>query len=275
MDTSIKTRKKDKVDSLEEFGDRWIHPNITVAEFIQSIKKEPDSTFLNLDVRYAIEVLRDRAQKGGLRQSQFARELLKRVGLRAYIPKSASAKEPGRNKAKYWTQRPYLLFDEILTIRRKIEAIHPKYNAEHCEAIVKQIVKQEYKITVTPEILFELTGDEKNKDITNLCVSIFCFQEDLNYHTLRNFVFGRRAAGERARYKERARTKRYGVDIKTLTTQKRDSFTLVDVYNDPEQGVNIYNEGYSRYRFALSFINLPFLCNDETRKRIFDDFSKT
>lgn len=265
MEKHLKTQKK--IATAETLSERYIHEKITVSEFLKAIQDNPYSIMTNFDVRYGVEVLQRQAKQGSPEKSKIARELLKKAGIKAFIPKGAGhPKSPNaimrylRNEKKF----RFKLYEEIDKTEKTVQLIWHNYPPAQVGNAVREIVEELYKFPLKESVIKEIVKGERSAHATNLALSIEAWAIGVSYSPLHKFYYSSETVAERRKYfeqKDDSRIRR--VEASKLETKRLPRKPL-NIMHDYESAINLYDHAYQFYKIGHS-IFFPFLCNDEDR----------
>jgi len=257
-----KSPKKSKEDIIEIHRNHYIHENIKVSEFLDSVKKDPYSIYTNFEVKYAIQVLQYKSIHEDQSSSKISRELLREAGLIAFIPKGASNPKSPNPIWRYWKKHEKSLFDAIYLIERKVTSIGHKYDDD----AIKEIIKEIYGKNPSQSLINRIKKGERDSCAINLTLSIFSIQENVNYFPLHKFYFKTETVKRRKQYFEYINKNKRGVETSKLETQERlKEIKLDKLRTEKELGIYVYQVAYSWFVFGRSLHTFPFLCDEEER----------
>ncbi len=264
--SKIKSPKKSKENIIEIHRNHYIHENIKVSEFLDSVKKDPYSIYTNFEVKYAIQVLQYKSIHEDQSSSKISRELLREAGLIAFIPKGASNPKSPNPIWRYWKKHETELFDEIYNIERKVRSIWHKYDKTQIDDAIKEIIKEIYGKNPSQSLINRIKEGERSSSAINLTLSIFSIQEYIKYYPLHKFYFKTETVKRRKQYFEYINKNKRGVEISKLETQERlKEIKLDKLRTDRKLGIYVYQVAYSWFVFGRSLHTFPFLCDEEER----------
>lgn len=255
-------KKQRKTATADIYADRYIHANITVSEFFELVKHNPYSIMNNFEVRYAIEVLQHEAVNGSPRTSKIARELLREIGLKAFIPKGAGHPKSPNAAMRYLKKYRFKLYDEIDKTEKSVRLIWHKHPSDQVGNAVREIVGELYKFSPKESDIKEIVKGERSAHATNLALSIEAWAFGISYSSLHKFYYNSETVAERRKYFEQKDDKRKrSVEASELKI-KRLPRQPTNIFHDHESAISIYDYAYGAYKIRHSFL-FPFLCNDE------------
>ena len=171
-----------------------INSDMTVEQFISRIKNDPWEIY-KFDIRYVIEKLREESIRGTQVSSKNAREILKKAGLQAFIPKEASKRKTHNPKLKSWENNPFLLIQEIEHIngimrpywkRLSKNILRDDRNRNCIQALLNQGEE------LTEDMLYKITEGERDKDLTHLAISVLAVLHKINFEKLKKTYYSSR-----------------------------------------------------------------------------------
>lgn len=143
-----------KVD-IEELKPRFIHIGCTVEEFLEQIKCDPNSIIYNFDIRFALEVLSDKASTGTHNESLQAKAILNRVGLNAFAPSDDRGRKKENPFILEFERDPYDFLKKVESIRKTIQPAWQKYKGRLSEDLydaIKDSIEAFLKATYQPSL---------------------------------------------------------------------------------------------------------------------------
>ncbi len=267
---------KKKFD-LSPYLDCYIHVAISYSEFLEKVKKTPFK-IVDFDIQYAIEVLHSRSIRGTQAESKIAREILTQSGLSAFITKQASVRKTENPRWARWQQNPRGLIELIMDIVKDIQPIWDKNETDTTKGKKKTVSK------ILEHILEDKPSDKLIKDIsqfkqssflTNLVISVLAETEGLSYSVLYKFYFDTHKDLKKLIELERQNKlpKRKGVEINKLRIKdKKVTFRIKELWDNPEEGVVFYREAYEIYKCCI-WTTLPFLATKTERDKLLKSLS--
>ena len=262
--SKIKSPKKSKENTIEIHRNHYIHENITVSEFLDSVKKDPYSIYTNFEVKYAIQVLQYKSIHEDQSGSKISRELLREAGLIAFIPKGASNPKSPNPIWRYWKKHETELFDEIYNIERKVRSIGHKYDDD----AIKEIIKEIYGKNPSQSLINRIKEGERSSSAINLTLSIFSIQENIAYYTLHKFYFKTETVKRRKQYLEYINKGKRGVETSKLEKHPIEVINVNELRTEKKLGIYAYQEAYGWFKICHSY-GFPFLCDEEERRNYF------
>lgn len=235
-----------------------ISSDITVKQFLSRIKYDPCEIY-KFDIRHCIEQLREESITGTQSESKIAREILKKAGLQAFIPKESSKRKTQNHKLKSWENNPSLLIQDIEQIKGIIKPhwkrlskkiLRDERNRNCIEALLKGGEK------LTDDMLYIITEGERDKDLTHLAISILAESNEINFEKLKRTYYSNRPSKTR------------GVSLKELNKstpspyglKPLDFYKLLNKLDDsvPDQTYPeyVYENTYKLYSMHHRFLDL-------------------
>lgn len=170
---------------MDTFGDCYIFEDMTVSEFLDTLKNHPASLWQSYDVRLAICTLRHHAYRGKEQDAEDARKILALAGLSCMVPKY-QFRDALR---EFWNENPtkalYYLKQTEQIFRDAFAAAAPSADPED---VIKGVVGDMFEALSPPEIA-EWYGQIRARsdsltDPKKLALAIFSITWNLSYTTL-------------------------------------------------------------------------------------------
>lgn len=261
-----KSPKKSKENTIEIHRNHYIHENIKVSEFLDSVINDPDSICTNFEVKCAIQVLQYKSIHEDQSSSKISRELLREAGLIAFIPKGASNPKSPNPIWRYWKKHEKSLFDAIYLIERKVMIIWHKYDKTQIDDAIKEIIESVYEKIPSKSLINRIKKGERSSSAINLALSIFSIQEYIKYYPLHKFYFKTETVKRRQQYFEYINKSKRGVEISKLEKHPIDAINVNKLRTEKELGIYAYQQAYGWFKISRSFFSFPFLCDEEERR---------
>ena len=266
-----KSPKKSKENTIEIHRNHYIHENIKVSEFLDSVINDPDSICTNFEVKCAIQVLQYKSIHEDQSSSKISRDLLREAGLIAFIPKGASNPKSPNLIWRYWKKHEKSLFYAIYLIERKVMSIWHKYDETQIDDAIKEIIKEIYGNNPSQSLINRIKKNERDTGerdscAINLTLSIFSIKENISYFPVRKFYFKTETVKRRKQYFEYINKSKRGVETSKLERQEQlKEIKLDKLRTDRKLGIYAYQEAYSWFVLGRSLHTFPFLCDEEKR----------
>jgi len=257
------SRKNTKIkdNRLQELNECYIHPFITVEEFILGIKNEPTRLFYDFNFKYALEKLTNYLNTGIQCESSASRSILKEAGLQAFINPNSSIIKTKDRTLNWYKNNLYDLFNKIEKIEMKIRPYWIR-NSDQKQAIKE--VLNETDINATVKLISDIYLEVKSP--TDLALMLFSMSTKISYYALHKLYYDSGVAKKREEYKERKNKK--GVEFKDLMEALKNKTPLYKqeyninyktLNNNPSLVIYLYYQSYQQYRFFNSALSVPFL----------------
>lgn len=257
--SKIKSPKKSKENTIEIHRNHYIHENIKVSEFLESVINDPYSIYTNFEVKYAIEVLQFKSIHEDQSSSKISRDLLREAGLIAFIPKGASNPKSPNPIWRYWKKHEKSLFYAIYLIERRVRSIGHKYDDD----AIKEIIKEIYGKNPSQSLINRIKEGERSSSAINLALSIFSIQEYIKYYPLHKFYFKPETVKRRKQYFEYINKNKRGVETSKLDKHPIEAINVNELRTEKELGIYAYQQAYGWFKISHSLHTFPFLCDEE------------
>ncbi|HEX3037133.1 MAG TPA: hypothetical protein VHT73_18770 [Thermodesulfobacteriota bacterium] len=170
--------------------------SLDADEFLKRIKENPWAIVDNNKVQLAIIFLREICIQNNNEESEKAKRLLEKAGLKAFIPKRVQSRRtdsPGLLDVKLHAPDFYRA---IIQLEQKISPyIKERYHSYiDKRKDLKIAYRSIYNEELTEEDIRELTEGEKSRDRTSMALSIFAHRNQLSYNQVRDLYYDIRRA---------------------------------------------------------------------------------
>jgi hypothetical protein len=263
------SKMQKKIATADTLSEYYIHKKITVSELLKAIQDNPHSIMTNFDVRFGVEVLQRQAKQGSPEKSKIAREILKKAGLKAFIPKGAGHPKSRNIIMRYLRNNKkfrFMLYEEIDKTEKTVRLISYKYPPAQVGNAVREIVEELYEFSLKEPAIKEIIKGERSAHATNLVLSIEAWAMGVSYSPIHKFYYSSKTVEERREYFEQKDDKGIHRVEDSKLEIKRLPRKPVNVVNDYASAINIYEYAYEFYKIRHS-IFFPFLCNDKDRRK--------
>lgn len=257
---------------------RYIHFDISIEDFISKVKNSPFKIY-EFDIRYAIEILQQKSIIGTQEESRVAREVLRHVGLQAFLSKESGKLKTDNKIWAYWKNNPEQLFHYIQQREIKMRPIWIKHDTstrKGKDKAITEMIEVLYSGIPSKELLARLAKDQRDNHLTNVALSFFAEEQDISFYVVRKFYFDSKKETQKMinqKLQDKPKTKN-GFDVKNLEIKnQKTKYTLEDLWKDPKDGMIFYQEAYNIY--VSSFILfLPFLASKSQRDNLVTKFRR-
>jgi len=214
---------------------RKLSPDMTVEEFIKRVKESPWEIY-KFDMRYVIEQLRDISLRGTQNKSKIAREILKKAGLQAFIPKEASKRKTKNAQLKSWENLPFIFIQDVEHVKDSMRPYWKRLSKkisrnDRNRNCIQASLKSGKK--VTNRMIRKLTSGERDKDLTHLALSVLSESYKINFEQLKktyyqNLYYTDQTTKQKKSYLEllKPSSKRNGVNFEKLKANLSPPFGL-------------------------------------------------
>jgi len=269
-----KHRHTTRRTNLEAIKGYYIHPRITVQEFLGCINEDPYSIDYDFDVRYALELLREKAKEGTQTESQKARHILKEAKLEAFIPKGSEHNKPKDFIWNFYKRHPEILFEYIEQLKSKMlpSYVNVVNASENRKETIRICFARLLNGDPNPELVEEIHEkcgmDKSNLDLTRIAFAFFSVVTGIGYSTVHRFYYtdakDKRREWEREKKEERVHDspipRKKGTPLSAIIKTHNPNLTAKQIWEKPQAAFETYQRAYSWYALSLRRFRFPFLC---------------
>ena len=219
---------------------------LTFLEIRDRLNRNPWS-IMDYDIRYIIERLKSDCILGAETRSKEARETLKLLGLKAFIPAGSIRRKTKSLELRKWQRSPILLAQIMNHLENRIR---PHWDRSRPRNKRSKINRKILKLVVGEELTEaqyqNITYGERDKDMTHFALSIIAEFKNVPFESLKKVYYRDVACLRRQNKSYNKGNKLFLSQLEFEGSETHDARELQEIFNN--KGI-----GYGRYMYENAY----------------------